>query len=234
MDNSLHLVIYHEAIELGRSTIWLGATNLTMFDPPEFEPTMIKNGFPIEKGTSSIGTINLMLKTDRVKSSIELDAAKLEDDSVMYIVNDSPLRRSSEYQEDTMRQLLTCKKCNVLKSPSEISWKYELIDGILVNKEHHKKDTDLETMKRKIQQIQREAKLYPVGKEQELPKEDTIDRFCKSCGGYSVTGATCAQWKKPTDVPLFEARCGYPEGTAKRYERKHSSFFSSMQLIFVS
>lgn len=217
MDHSLRIVINHETQELGQTTIQLASTNLAAFDPPEFEPTMIKNGFPIEKEGSSIGTINLLLKTDRVKSSIELDAEKLEDDdSVMYIVNDSPLRRSSEYQEDTMRQLLTCKKCNVLKSPSEISCKYELIDGILVNKDYPKKDPDLEAMKRKIEQIEREAKLYPVGKEQEPLKEDTNDHFCKGCGGYSVTGATCSKWIKPTDIPLFEVSYGYPEGTAKR------------------
>ncbi|XP_065072680.1 uncharacterized protein LOC135697035 [Ochlerotatus camptorhynchus] len=223
MDHSLRIAICHEANELGRSTIQLAATNLAKFEPPEFEPTMIKNGFLIEQGACSIGTINLLLKTDRVKPAVELDASMLEDDdSVMYILNDSPLRRSSEYQEDTMRQLLTCKKCNVLKSPSEISCKYELIDGILVNNDYPKKDPDLETIKRKIEQIEREAKLYPVGKEQEPPKEAAIERFCKDCGGYSVTGATCANWKRPTAVPVFEASCGYPEGTAKRFSENVS------------
>lgn len=220
LDHCLCVVASHEAVELGRTTIQLAATNLVKFDPPEFEPTMIKMSSKIERESSRIGTIILLLKTDRVKSSIELDASILEgeaDDSMIYVVNDSSIRRSSEYQDDTMRQLLTCKRCNLLKSPSEISCNYELIDGILVNKEYPKKDPDLETMKRKIEQIEREAKLYPVGKEQELPKESTDSRFCKECGGYSVTGATCSKWKRPTDVPLYEANFGYPEGTAKRF-----------------
>ncbi|XP_055640530.1 uncharacterized protein LOC129777946 [Toxorhynchites rutilus septentrionalis] len=192
--NQLEVAIDMDGIELGKTSILLADTNLTSFDPQAFEPIIVSKRFPLEDRASSAGTIHLVLKADRRRSSKEPELPNLEDNSILYIVNESPKRRSSEIQEDTMRQLLTCKKCNTLRSPSEVSYQYELIDGILANREYTKKNPDLETMKRKVEQIEREAKLYPVGKEPEAIAETSKPKFCSSCGGYSVTGASCANW----------------------------------------
>ncbi|KXJ73850.1 hypothetical protein RP20_CCG014856 [Aedes albopictus] len=203
--------------ELGRCEVPLAKTNLASFDPPAFEPTIINDTFPIVQESLAIGKIELALKTDRTKSPAEPNGSEPEeDDSMLYIVNDTSPRQSDGYQEDIMRQLLTCKKCNALKSPSEVSYKYELVNGILVSKEYPKKDPDLETMKRKIEQIEREAKLYPVGKEQEAPKEREDHCFCNNCGGYSITGATCSERMSVPNAPMMEAGLRYPEGSAKR------------------
>ncbi|XP_021701014.1 uncharacterized protein LOC110676642 [Aedes aegypti] len=205
---------------LGQTNIPLAATNLASFDPPAFEPIIINDAFPIIHESQPIGKIDLALKTDRTKSPPKPDGPKdgpEEEDSMLYIVNDASPRQSNEFQDDIMRQLLTCKKCNALRSPSEMSYQYELIDGILVNKEYPRKDPDLETMKRKIEQIEWEAKLYPVGKEQPPPKEPAHHRFCDGCGGYSITGATCTNRMQAVDVPLSEAQFRYPEGSAKRF-----------------
>ncbi|XP_062551350.1 uncharacterized protein LOC134216496 [Armigeres subalbatus] len=219
VNNNLFIVFTIDSAELGQATIPLVSTNLASFAPPVFEPTIVKGVYPISLGSSLNGNISLVLKTDRTKMSTNLSGSKHEDeDSMLYIVNDAPPRQSAEYQDDVMRQLLTCKKCNALKSPSEISCRYELIDGILVNKEYPKKDLDLETMKKKIERIEREAKLYPVGQEQELPKEPTNERFCNTCGGFSVTGKTCTEWKS-CGIPLMEAGFRYPEGSAKRFSQ---------------
>ncbi|XP_058451167.1 uncharacterized protein LOC131430311 isoform X2 [Malaya genurostris] len=213
LNHDLEVAIKHEDVELGRSSIHLAEVNLATFDPAEFEPTVISKTFPLEHSSAKIGTIHLILKTDREKSNVELNASKIENDSLLFIVNDSPKRRSSEYQEETIRQMLTCLKCNALRSPSEISCRYELIDGILANCERSKQDPDLEMMKRKIEQIEREARLYPAGKVQEPPKEPEEDRFCNTCGGYTVTGVTCNPLLRQLEPVQI-----YPEGSAKRFE----------------
>ncbi|XP_053685819.1 uncharacterized protein LOC128735355 [Sabethes cyaneus] len=209
--NNLRIVMKQNGIEIGGVNVHLVELNLASFDPPNFEPTIISKKFSIVHNSSTIGTIHLILKTDIVRSVTELRASRIEDDSIVYIVNDTPERRSSEYQEDTMRKLLTCEKCSGLRSPSEISCRYELIDGILAHTEGPKQDMDFEMMKRKIEQIEREAKLYPVGQQQELPKESTNNRICNNCGGITVTGATCGR------VPWMAGDSGYPDGSAKRF-----------------
>ncbi|XP_058815267.1 uncharacterized protein LOC131678868 [Topomyia yanbarensis] len=211
--HNLDVVISHEGMELGRTIVQLAEVNLTAFEPPEFEPTVVSKIFTLQHGTSEVGTIHLILKTDLERSSVELNSSKIENDTVLFIVNDSSKRRSSEHQEETMRQMLTCMKCNALRSPSDISCRYELIDGILANCETPKRDVDLEMIKRKIEQIEREAKLYPAGKQQEPSKDPEGDRYCNTCGGYTVTGVTC----NPLLSQLEPVQV-YPIGSGKRFE----------------
>ncbi|XP_055542921.1 uncharacterized protein LOC129728500 [Wyeomyia smithii] len=211
-NNNLKVIIDQNGSELGGTSVCLAENHLVSFDPPHFEPTIISQKFAVKHGSLSVGTIHLILKTDKQQSAVELNASKIENDSILYIVNDTPERRSSEYQEDTMRQLLTCKKCSGVRSPSEVSCRYELIDGILTHVEKPKRDMDLELMKRKLERIERKAKLYPVGAQQDLPKDNVDNRICKHCGGITVTGKTCGRfpWRDDTEV-------GYPEGSAKRF-----------------
>ncbi|KAL9706195.1 hypothetical protein quinque_009713 [Culex quinquefasciatus] len=190
-----------KAKELAKAAISL--EKLGMFEPPNFVATIVPYTVSLDQDKYVVGTIKLILKTDRIRSVICLTAEDeavpvttketKEEDTVLYVVNDAPERRSVELREDKMRQMLICGKCDALKSPSEVSYQYELIDGILVNRELPRKDPDLDAIKRKIEQIEREALLYPLGKEQPASpmKEPEPHRFCKVCGGESITGKTC-------------------------------------------
>lgn len=217
--NNLSFDVFLNDSEIGGTCIILPEINLASFEPPDFEPTIVSKSFTIEHDCLSVGAVHLILKTDVMRSAVELNASKIEDDSILFIVNDTPEQRSSEHQDDTMRQLLACKKCNALRSPSEVSCRYELIDEILVNRELPKKDMDLEVMKRNLERIEREAKLYPVGREQELPKASVDNRFCDNCGGITITGKTCGR------VPWKDTESGYPEGNAKRYNLNEFTIF---------
>ncbi|XP_055600324.1 uncharacterized protein LOC129749384 [Uranotaenia lowii] len=217
--NTLEFNFFLDEKNLGHAIVELGALNLDAFEPPGFEAIIVSKTFDIYEGPSPVGCIKLNVKTDRLRSSLDLNASKFESDSILYIVNDEKTRKESDYADDTMRQLLTCKKCNVLKSPSEISVQYELIDGILVNRDMGKKDMDLETMKQKIDQIEREARLFPDCQDKPIEKDPGESRFCDCCGGFSITGATCK------GMSAKVCNVGYPEGSAKRFSAPPGQIF---------